>query len=85
MVMRVKVVHRLRAKRLIRVRGRLAVVDEHRIDLLRSVPCVADEAVGGVGVVARLPDVVGRGARDDERGALELQECGGVGEVAGVG
>lgn len=84
-VVRVERIHSLRAELLVRICSRLPVIDEDGSDFLGGVFGVADEAVGRVSVVAGLPDVVGCGTGDDDVGAFEAEERGGVCEVAGVG
>jgi hypothetical protein len=57
------------------------MVNECRPGSLGSVDCVGHKAAGGVRPGARLPDVVGRGARNNDIGALALEKVGGVDKV----
>jgi hypothetical protein len=57
------------------------MVDEGGPSGLRSVDRVSYKSAGGVRPSARLPDVIGRGARDNDVGALALEKVGGVDEV----
>lgn len=84
MIMRIKSIHRLCTKLPVSICGCLTVIDKDGSNFFGSIFGVPNKAVGGVGIVAGLPDVVGRGAGDNDVGAFEAEQRGRVGEVAGI-